>query len=295
MSAAIADARLAVHALTGLVEAATRRLRAQTVRLAARQLERGLQRAFQVQGKRFLRHFERRAKKTWPAEIMESIHSGTPFRVGHPRWLRESATDDVTSAMADAARETEKVFTTALTTAARTGLAAGARVLRAELGYRGSFSLKSPAAVAYLAEHGAALVAGINETTRAYLQTVVTEAVDQGWSYSRTAQAISARFREFAVGRPQAHIDSRAHLIAVTEAGEAYMAGQYQTVQQLAGSGLVVEKAWSTIGDDRVSDGCQENEAAGWIAYDAAFPSGDLHPLRFPGCRCDIRYRTVSA
>jgi hypothetical protein len=52
-----------------------------------------------------------------------------------------------------------------------------------------------------------------------------------------------------------------------------------------------MEKRWLTVGDDRVSDGCKDNQRAGWIALNDAFPSGDDRPLRFPGCRCVVQYR----
>lgn len=105
------------------------------------------------------------------------------------------------------------------------------------------------------------------------------------------AQAISDRFVEFAVGRPQEHVESRAHLVAVTEVGDAYEHGNEIVVNDLAAAGLRMEKKWDTIGDGRVSDGCRENEQAGWIPIDEEFPSGDMRPLRFPGCRCTALYR----
>jgi hypothetical protein len=93
------------------------------------------------------------------------------------------------------------------------------------------------------------------------------------------------------MGMPQQHIDSRAHLVAVTETGNAYAEGQLEVAQELAAAGIEMEKAWITVGDDRVTEGCRENEAAGWIGLDDPFPSGHQRPLRFPGCRCDLLTR----
>ena len=59
-------------------------------------------------------------------------------------------------------------------------------------------------------------------------------------------------------------------------------------------AGLDVEKHWSTMGDDKVSDECLLNEQDGedgWIPLEQAHTSGHMHPLRFPGCRCDELYR----
>lgn len=273
--------------LTVILEAATRALRERTVASVGRTLEKGMQRAFRAQGKRFARAFERRFKGQWPA--IAALR--TAGALGEAARLREAIEDDLGPAFEQAELETLGVFAKPLQAAARTALAAGARVLLAELDLSISFSLRNPRAVAYLEAHGAELVKSINDTTRAYIKTVVANAVENGWSYTRTARAIIERYREFAVGRPQAHIDSRAHLIAVTESGQAYMSGQFIVVEDLAAQGLQMEKAWSTMGDDKVSEGCAENEAAGWIRYDQLFPSGHMHPLRFPGCRCDLLSR----
>lgn len=156
------------------------------------------------------------------------------------------------------------------------------------------FGLRNPRAVEYISRVGAALVTKIDETTRDYIRTVVTRGVREGQSYNEMAKAITERYRQFAVGLPQKHIDSRAHLVAVTEVGQAYSHGNYLVGEGLRDHGLKMEKAWSTMGDDRVSDGCRENEAAGWIPFDDAFPSGHLRPLRFPGCRCDLLLRAVT-
>jgi hypothetical protein len=167
----------------------------------------------------------------------------------------------------------------------------GGIAMIADLGMKIRFDLKNPRAVDYLRDYGADLVKSINETTREYLQTLIQQAANEGWSYQRTAEAIIKRFEEFAVGKPQAHIDSRAHLIAVTETGNAYEEGNRIVAKDLQDAGLEQEKFWSTVRDDKVSDGCRENEAVGWIGLDQAFPSGHQRPLRFPGCRCECRYR----
>jgi hypothetical protein len=183
-------------------------------------------------------------------------------------------------------------FTQPLREEIEASLAAGAQRMVGEVTVQGySFTLANPRAVAYIQEHGAELVKGIEQTTKNYLRTVLTQAVSEGWSYNRTARAIIERFREFASGKPQQHIDSRAHLIAITELGNAYAEGNLIVARDIAAAGIPMEKAWQTVGDNRVSDGCRENEAAGWIGLEAEFPSGHLRPLRFPGCRCDALYR----
>jgi hypothetical protein len=187
------------------------------------------------------------------------------------------------------------LFLAAIQDAVGAGLEAGAKAQSDTLGIGVSFDLKNPRAVAYLEQHGAALVTKIDDTTREYIKTVVTNGVRDGQSYDEIAKSISDRYEEFKVGKPQEHIDSRAHLVAVTEMGEAYEAGNQIVAQDLMDAGLDMEKFWQTSEDERVSDGCQENQDAGWIPIADPFPSGHMHPLRFPGCRCMALYRRKGA
>lgn len=113
------------------------------------------------------------------------------------------------------AAQTARAFTIPLERLVRFALKVGAQEVDAGVGV--SFSLSNPRAQSYLEAHGAELVRNIDETTRQVIHDILVEGEQQGWSYDRVAQEIIARFEEFAVGRPQEHIDSRAHLIAVTE------------------------------------------------------------------------------
>lgn len=238
-------------------------------------LTREMARAFLAQGRAFMAGFG-------------TLRS----RFTEGRRLREAITESDWFSLFDAAaQETLTMFLGPIQDAAGQALAMGAQSVLADIGMDVAFNLRNPEAVAYLEEHGAALVTQINETTRDEIKRIVTQAVDEGWSYNRTAQEIIARFSEFAVGKPQQHIDSRAHLVAVTEAGHAYEAGSAIVVQDLQDAGLTMEKSWLTVGDDRVSDGCRANQAEGWIPVAQAHQSGHQHPLRFPGCRCTELYR----
>jgi hypothetical protein len=49
-------------------------------------------------------------------------------------------------------------------------------------------------------------------------------------------------------------------------------------------------KVWVTQSDDRVSDVCAGNEAAGVIPIAQAFPSGHQHTPGHPNCRCTVAY-----
>ena len=154
-----------------------------------------------------------------------------------------------------------------------------------------SFTLANPAAKEYLENYGYKLITKIDDTTKTQIGRIVTRGLDEGEGYQKVARNIRDMFDGFSEKMPQAHIRNRAELIAVTETGNAYTEAALIQSQSLQLAGLPMEKSWNTVGDDRVSDGCRENEARGWIPINDAFPSGHMRPLRFPGCRCDLLTR----
>ncbi len=188
--------------------------------------------------------------------------------------------------------DTEETFIVPLETAIETAMMRGAYSQIAAFGLDIAFDLTNERAVDYLEYYAAELVTGINDTTRDYLATIITNGVRDGQSYTQIANVISTRFAEFA-GKVKggSHIRSRAELVSITEVGNAFAEGNRIIVKDLQAGGLAMQKKWLTRGDDRVSKGCLKNQAAGWIDIDEDYPSGDQRPLRFPGCRCDEQYR----
>ncbi len=252
--------------------------------------------AFVAQGRAFLRLFgEMRpyfVESRWVPTLAVS-HTGEGVRVLGMREASPIPDDVWLDLWGQVARNTVAVMLAPLVDLNELGLLLGAGALAAALGVEPekAFSLKNPRAVAYLEQHGAALVTKINEETRAQMKTLVTQAVDEGWSYTRTAKAIKEKFDGFAGLKPQHHIRDRATLVAVTEAGQAYEEGSRIVALGLGDSGIPMQKYWRTSGDDRVSQGCIDNQAKGWVEMEALFPSGHARPLRFPGCRCSAKYR----
>lgn len=256
------------------LEAATVAQKWRSVRAIETRLEKAMTKAFRAQGKQFSKGFS-----SLQGEFSEALSD-----------------DDWVGIWDDVAQRTVQLFLNPLQRAIQLSLSSAAEELIADLDVEYVFDLDNPRAVEYLEEHGAELVTGINETTRDYIRTVIRNGTDDGWSYDRMARAISERFTDFAVGRPQEHIESRAHLVAVTEVGQAYEAGNEIVVQDLADAGLKMEKKWDTVGDGRVSeDICAPNEAQGWIPIDEPFQSGHMRPLGHPACRCTALYRRARA
>lgn len=254
-------------ALDRFLEAAVAVARNRALVSIERRLEIAMQRGFRKQGRLFLTRFER-CKSMFPSESLREAEES--------RWEVE-----LTIAMAATAGE----MAAALNVAASAAILAGGAEAYASLAIEGSFSLANPAAVRYLENYGARLVAGIDETTRGYLRGVITEGVDKGWSYNRMARVIIERYREFAVGMPQKHIQSRAHMIAVTEAGNAYEEAKMIVGRDLVAAGLEMEKEWVVTGGD-ICELCLSNTAQGWIPLEQAWSGGVMAPLQHPACRC---------
>lgn len=191
----------------------------------------------------------------------------------------------------EATQATSLDMLAALEKAYSSALLLGGKAQLAEVGIKISFSLDNPRAAHYIASYGADQIAGIDETTKEDMRNLLTAAVKNGDSYNQIAQAIKARYKHYATGVPQQHIRSRAHLIAITETGNGYQAGNYASMQATQDTGIKMQKRWLTVGDLRVSDGCKNNQAQSWIGLNKEHISGHNHPLRFPGCRCVEQYQ----
>lgn len=252
-----------------LTEAKTRRER-KTARVE-RRLTKALGKAFTAQGRYFVQEF-RSLEYLFP--IRESV---TPAD-----WL---------PLFIAASQRSVALFSGPLDQAIRDALAIGAAVRIGDIGIDLRFDLRHPRAIAYLNSIGAELVRGIDDTTKEYLRTTISAGVEAGETPKQIEERIIERYQHFAVGRPQHHIDSRAHMIAVTEIGNAYEQGADIVTRDLQAGGIVLEKRWVGPLDDRTSDACRGNIRQGWIDYDTPFESGDHRPLHHPGCRHSLAVR----
>jgi hypothetical protein len=163
---------------------------------------------------------------------------------------------------------------------------------RDETGIPESFRLDSPEAVKRLRAVAANRISKINDVTKARIKELVIEAREKKWSVDRLAKEIESEFESMSIGKPQLHIQSRAQLIATTEYAEASgYANEFSAKEIGETLDMDMLKYWQTQEDDRVSDGCRQNQAAGWIDADDSFPSGDMREPRFPGCRCTVLYK----
>jgi hypothetical protein len=179
----------------------------------------------------------------------------------------------------------------AMTKSYSSSLLLGGKQQLSEIGVKISFSLDNPRAAQYIQLYGADQITGIDDTTRTDIRNLIRAGIENGESYSTIAASIKARYKYYATGVPQQHIRSRAQLIAVTECGNGYQAGNFSSMQAVQDTVIKMLKHWLTIGDDRVSEGCKTNQADGWIPLNKEHTSGHMHPLRFPGDRCVEQYK----
>lgn len=182
---------------------------------------------------------------------------------------------------------TDAIIETAIIDAVSAGLdAGGAEMLRqATIGLK--FDLENPAAVAWIEQRGAELVAGISETSKEAMRRIIANGIAEGADYTAIAKEIASKFDDFS--------RDRSKLIAVTEMGNAFEAGAELAAEEMQAAGLTMEKSWLTAQDSRVEPECLDNAAAGWIPIDQDFPSGVSRPLAHPNCRCTALYRVAKS
>lgn len=257
-----AGARLA-ELLDRLIEADEYRAKERLTRAAERAASRDLAAAFRAQGAAFM-SATRAVRGQFP-----TIEAPRP-----QEWDR---------LLERALAATRARFVRILGRLGRESTRLGARRLIATLALGGSFSLRNPRAVEFLRRFGADRVAGLEATTRDDMRRILSTAVDNGWSYTRTQMEIRRTFEGYS--------RARAQQIAITEAAFAYEHGRAVVVADLADQGARFEKFWLTVRDAKVDPICAANESDGWIAADLDFSSSDATPPAHPGCRCVTLYR----
>lgn len=249
-----------------------------------RPLQREIAAVFREQGRLFLRGFE---------QFQGSIDTNAKAQEAGGNRVREAIDQsDWRPLWEDVSAATFDDFSGAIETAYLDALILGGGQLFETLGTDAgelgiSWNLENPRAVAYANQHAAAQVSRIDDTTRAYLNSLISQATDEGWSYTKLSRAIGERFTEYATGGD----NPRSRRIAVFELGDAYEAGNMQAAHQMEAAGLVLEKKWLTVGDGRVRPSHQDSQAEGWRPLDHVFASGGERSPTDSGCRCVMLYR----
>jgi len=268
--------------LTRLIEVSEITRRDRALRKTEKWLAGKMRKAFQAQSKAFI------AALPGPV-VQEAVGDEAPFPANWQAAWKEAET------------ATRALFTEPLVQGIGESLVAGAN--HAVQGWGASvdiigdisFTLEHPKALAYAQTHAAEQVTKISKATEKYLNTIITNGIEAGESYGQIAKTITDRFADFAVSWPQEHIQNRAHAIAVFETGDAYEHGNRLVADELVDKGLEMQKAWLTVGDERVRESHEANEGEGWIPLDQSFGSGADRSPTDPGCRCSMMYRVKPA
>lgn len=161
------------------------------------------------------------------------------------------------------------------------------RIKKMKLGeFNISFDLDHPLAVEYLQSTRPLVLAKMGDTTKELIKPILQEGVKNGTSYTEIAKQIEENF---------GFSRTRSLMIATNETGHAYEYGNMIPMKDLQAQGEKVEKQWSTVGDEKVTLECSENEEKGWISIDDLFPSGDYESPRNgnPNCRCTTLWKIL--
>lgn len=281
-------------AVLRLSEASKRAQYRRDAEAQGRRLEQALVKAFREQGKRLLRGLRDQLRRFFETASPSPAAAFEAHAAFLTKPLRENASEnDWLLAWIEVEQDTEKMFIGAIDAVVAKSLEAGALAAIASLKVNLSFKLSNPRAVHYLDKYGAELVKGLNETTKDDLRSLISNAAAEGWSWKRLEEEIGDQFSDYMKR------NGRAHLIAMTEIGEAFSEGNFIVAWDLQSAGLNMEKKWDPAGDGCVeicklnADVAPEND--GWIPLDQQFPSGHFRPLGHPGCWCDMFTRLVKS
>lgn len=157
------------------------------------------------------------------------------------------------------------------------------------------FQKSDPRAVQYATSHAASRVTRIGGTTRLKLNNLLSDAVDEGLSWTNTAKKIDLMFDDFSGPPlfPSKKFKSRSQAIAAFEIGDAYEAGTEMSAHDIWAAGIELEKRWLSSRDGKVRPAHVANDDRGWIGMKASFPHDNPRPPSDPGCRCTQIFRPL--
>lgn len=127
------------------------------------------------------------------------------------------------------------------------------------------------AAVDFAKKRSATLIKELDDVTRTRLRNIISNGIQTKRGVPGLARDIRGAFTNMS--------RYRSELIAQTETADALGEAFMDRGKALGITG----KEWITAGDERVSAECLDNEAAGAIPIDQAFPAGPMHPPQHPG------------
>lgn len=236
-----------------------------------------------------------KAQEKWLTGRIETLTFLKADEKGLRTLERKTVNDDISNLLDEMPYDEDLVadIVASARTTYRKGVDKGIEELElAKLGV--SFDLVNDEAVDYLEKlrtlHLSNFRGSISQQTKDKIRKILIESADKGRTYGETARLIRDQ------GKAGVFSRARGELIAVNQVGTAYGKGNDDIVREfIKETQSIVQKAWSTTGDNLVTPECEANQAEGWIGINEAFSSGDENAPRAsnPRCRCVTTYRTV--
>lgn len=215
-----------------------------------------------------------------------------------PSELREAVrlsadADPIVSAVLGAWPDEEEAISDAIAQQRTRASQVSGNATLARIGLGDSWSM-APAVAQRIAEVALERAQGIEATSVARIRELLARGVENGDTAATIARRLRGEFDGWARTSARGNLTDqeravvrRADMIARTEVADAWES----TAHDVLKSNGWEAREWLTAGDERVDAGgvsgpCIENEAAGAVRIDEAFPSGDMWPPAHPLCRC---------
>lgn len=151
------------------------------------------------------------------------------------------------------------------------------------------FRLEDPALIKQLEERAEWLLRSVGRSTRDWIARTISRGLRKGYTNDEIAALINEGAGDISLWR--------AELIVHAETVNAISIVEMKTAEENG----IQRKKWVSRRDDRVTDGCLENDEASidkWFAMGDPFPAPDfsgnnvLAPPRHPRCRCRLKFDT---
>lgn len=124
------------------------------------------------------------------------------------------------------------------------GIEVGNELLRADVAVGVDFDLIEERAALYASRRAGTAITQISETTAKAVRGIITEAIESGWSLTRTKSALADLFDGFS--------NQRAFAIARTETASAMNWGRYQSAKETATRlQIEIKRTWLAVNDSR--------------------------------------------
>lgn len=122
-------------------------------------------------------------------------------------------------------------------------------------------------------------IKGIDDTTAKWVKDQIAAGRKNGLLNSEIGDKIKEKVPETYAGRSER--------IVRTESSDMVGRSEHETANRNGAS----HKDWVVVPDNSVCEICLQNEAAGTIGINQAFPSGDMREPAHPNCRCLVEYQ----